>query len=110
MGNDARAALQSIVDMFHEEFRGPSPDELREAISTAHWGLQGVDRKSNAWNPSAITFTDDEVQDSLKTLCTFFTGPLMGGAPQRILDIVENGRRHIEPEPSRDEDAGPAPN
>lgn len=107
MSNDARAALQSIVDMFHEDFRGPSPQELREAISTAHWGLQGVDRKSNAWNPSPITFTDDEVQDSLKTLCTFFTGPLMGGAPQRILDIVENGRRHIEPDPAPD--AGPSP-
>lgn len=110
MSHDARAALQSLVDMFYEDFRGPSPEELREAISTARWGLKGLDRRSDAWNPSPIKFTDVEVQHSLKTLCEIFSGPLMTGAPRRILDIVDAAWGHIEPDPAPDgDDAGLSP-
>jgi len=100
MSADARTALQSIVDMFHDAFRGPAPDELLEAVATAEWGLKGIDRTSNAWDPTPIEFTDQDVQESLKELCGILGGPLMDGAPKRVLDIVENGRRHITSDPN----------
>lgn len=102
MVDTPREALQSLVDLYHREFRGPPPQGLHDAIMEADYGLKGIDRFGDPWAPPVpIDFREDDVQASLTKLCDRFSGPLMNRAPQHILDIVDEARRHIaDPSPS----------
>ncbi|MCE6959623.1 hypothetical protein LAZ40_11270 [Cereibacter sphaeroides] len=65
-----QAALAALMEAIEDRLTGYMPKPVEEAVLAARYGLRGIDHKSDAWNPTRITLTDEEFGERLVAVCT----------------------------------------
>lgn len=60
--------LTTLMEVVDRLGTGYTPDKVRDSILESGYGLSGVDRHSDPWNPSRISLTDEEHLGNMRAM------------------------------------------